>query len=305
MGTLKHLLDFQDLNRGWVEDLFETTRLMQEVLERPVKKVPALQGFTVATAFFEPSTRTKTSFELAARRLSADVVSFAVGGSSLSKGESYRDTLLTLEAMRIDAYVIRTSAPGLVHQATHWLSGSIINAGDGRRSHPSQALLDAFTLLEALGSLEGKKIAIVGDVLHSRVARSNAELLPMLGASVWAVGPATLMPETLAGATLTHNLNEALQDADAVMVLRVQNERMESGLLPSLREYIDGYQVTEERLSPARPKASVLHPGPMNRDIEIENAVADGSRSLIRRQVTVGMAVRMAILYHLLVGRAA
>ena len=191
---MRHLLDFQGWGRREVESLFETARLMQEVLARPVKKVPALQGFTVATVFFEPSTRTRVSFELAARRMSADVVSFSASSSSLEKGESYKDTLLTLEAMGVDAYIIRSDTAGVPHQATRWVKGKVVNAGDGRRAHPTQALLDAFTLLEALGSLEGKKIAIVGDILHSRVARSNAELLPLLGAEVWCAGPPTLRP---------------------------------------------------------------------------------------------------------------
>ncbi|MGQ9735715.1 MAG: aspartate carbamoyltransferase catalytic subunit [Thermaceae bacterium] len=300
---MKHLLDFQSWTQKEVEDLFETARLMQEVLSRPVKKVPALQGFTVATVFFEPSTRTRISFELAARRMSADVVSFSASLSSLEKGESYKDTLLTLEAMGVDAYIIRTDAAGLPHQATRWVKGVVVNAGDGRRAHPTQALLDAFTLLEALGGLEGKKIAIVGDILHSRVARSNAELLPLLGAEVWCAGPPTLLPEALPGARLTPHLEEALEEADAVMALRLQKERMDQGFLPSLPEYIALYQITEKRLRRAKPGAVLLHPGPMNRDVEVEGRLADSPRSLVRRQVQNGVAVRMAILYHLLVGR--
>lgn len=302
---MRHLLDFQGWSRREVENLFETARLMQEVLARPVKKVPALQGFTVATVFFEPSTRTRISFELAARRMSADVVSFSAPSSSLEKGESYKDTLLTLEAMGIDAYIIRSDAAGVPHQATRWVKGKVVNAGDGRRAHPTQALLDAFTLLEALGGLEGKKIAIVGDILHSRVARSNAELLPLLGAEVWCAGPPTLLPEALPGVRLTSRLEEALEEADAVMALRIQKERMEAGLLPSLPEYIALYQITEERLKRAKPHAVLLHPGPMNRDVEVEGRLADSERSLVQRQVQNGVAVRMAILYHLLVGREA
>ncbi|MGQ9510497.1 MAG: aspartate carbamoyltransferase catalytic subunit [Thermaceae bacterium] len=300
---MKHLLDFQGWTQKEVEDLFETARLMQEVLSRPVKKVPALQGFTVATVFFEPSTRTRISFELAARRMSADVVSFSASLSSLEKGESHKDTLLTLEAMGVDAYIIRTDAAGLPHQATRWVKGVVVNAGDGRRAHPTQALLDAFTLLEALGGLEGKKIAIVGDILHSRVARSNAELLPLLGAEVWCAGPPTLLPEALPGARLTPHLEEALEEADAVMALRLQKERMDQGFLPSLPEYIALYQITEKRLRRAKPGAVLLHPGPMNRDVEVEGRLADSPRSLVGRQVQNGVAVRMAILYHLLVGR--
>ncbi len=207
----KHLLDFQEWERAQLESLLETAQMMQEVLARPVKKVPALTGFTVATVFFEPSTRTRISFELAARRMSADVVSFTSSASSTAKGETYRDTLRTLDQMGIDAYILRTDAAGVPHQAHRWLQKPVINAGDGWRAHPTQALLDAFTLREKLGSLEGKKIAIVGDILHSRVARSNAELLPRLGAQVVACGPATLLPGKLPGASLTTKLREALE----------------------------------------------------------------------------------------------
>jgi aspartate carbamoyltransferase catalytic subunit len=299
----RHLLDFSDWNRGQVESILETAQMMQEVLARPVKKVPALTGFTVATVFFEPSTRTRLSFELAARRMSADVLSFATATSSTTKGETYRDTLRTLEQMGIDAYVIRVDAAGVCHQAYGWLHKPVINAGDGWRAHPTQALLDAFTLREKLGSLEGKKIAIVGDILHSRVARSNAELLPMLGAQVVACGPATLLPGSLPGATLTTSLKEALLEADAVMALRLQKERMDKGLLPSLPEYIAAYQITQERLAWARPLAPLLHPGPMNRDVELEGTLADSPQSLVERQVANGQAIRMAVLYHLLVGK--
>ncbi|AMA75777.1 aspartate carbamoyltransferase [Thermus parvatiensis] len=299
---MRHLLDFQGWTKAQVENTLDTARVMAEVLERPVKKVPALQGFTVATVFFEPSTRTRISFELAARRMSADVVSFAAQASSLQKGESYKDTLLTLEAMGIDAYIIRADSAGVPHQATRWVKGVVVNGGDGRRAHPTQALLDAYTLLEALGTLEGRKIAIVGDILHSRVARSNVELLPLLGAEVWVAGPPTLLPQSLPGARLTPHLDEALAEADAVMVLRLQKERMEAGLI-HLQDYIAHYQVTEARLKKAKPGAFLLHPGPMNRDIELEGTLADSERSLVNRQVRNGVAVRMAVLYHLLVGK--
>lgn len=301
----KHLLDFREWSRAQVESLLETAQMMQEVLARPVKKVPALTGFTVATVFFEPSTRTRISFELAARRMSADVVSFSGAVSSTTKGETYRDTLRTLDQMGIDAYILRTDAAGVPHQAHGWLHKPVINAGDGWRAHPTQALLDAFTLREKLESLEGKKIAIVGDILHSRVARSNAELLPMLGARVVACGPAMLLPGSLPGASLTTHLREALYEADAVMVLRLQKERMDKGLLPSLPEYIAAYQITRERLGWARPEAPLLHPGPMNRDVELEGTLADSSQSLVERQVANGQAVRMAVLYHVLVGKKA
>jgi aspartate carbamoyltransferase catalytic subunit len=301
-GGVRHLLDFEGWSRAELESVLDTARVMREVLERPVKKVPALQGFTVATVFFEPSTRTRTSFELAARRMSADVVSFAAQSSSLQKGESYKDTLLTLEAMGVDAYVIRADAAGVPHQATRWVKGVVVNGGDGQRAHPTQALLDAYTLLEALGSLEGKKIAIVGDILHSRVARSGAELFSLLGAEVWCAGPPSLLPQALPGARLTPSLEEALEEADAVMALRLQKERMEAGLV-NLEDYIARYQITERRLGLAKPQAPLLHPGPMNRDVELEGTLADSPRSLVNRQVQNGVAVRMAVLYHLLVGR--
>jgi aspartate carbamoyltransferase catalytic subunit len=299
---VRHLLDFEGWSRAELESVLDTARVMREVLERPVKKVPALQGFTVATVFFEPSTRTRTSFELAARRMSADVVSFAAQSSSLQKGESYKDTLLTLEAMGVDAYVIRADAAGVPHQATRWVKGVVVNGGDGQRAHPTQALLDAYTLLEALGSLEGKKIAIVGDILHSRVARSGAELFSLLGAEVWCAGPPSLLPQSLPRARLTPSPEEALEEADAVMVLRLQRERMETGLI-NLEDYIARYQITERRLGLAKPQAPLLHPGPMNRDVELEGTLADSPRSLVNRQVQNGVAVRMAVLYHLLVGR--
>ncbi len=300
---MRHLLDFE----GWTEDdvraIFETARAMKEVLARPIKTVPTLKGRTVATVFFEPSTRTKTSFELAAKRLSADVVSFSGQASSLKKGESYQDTLKTLAAYGVDAFVIRADAAGVPHQATRWVDAAILNAGDGWRAHPSQALLDAFTLEEAIGPLRGKKIAIVGDILHSRVARSNAELLAILGAEVWLAGPPPLLPRhPFFGARVTARLEEALRDADAVMALRIQKERISGGLLASEEDYRAGYQITEARLALAAPGAPLLHPGPMNRDVEIEGALADGPRSLVLAQVANGQAIRMAILYHLLVG---
>jgi len=236
--------------------------------------------------------------------MSADVVSFSGTTSSTVKGETYRDTLRTLDQMGIDAYILRTDAAGVPYQAHSWLHKPVINAGDGWRAHPTQALLDAFTLREKLGSLEGKKIAIVGDILHSRVARSNAELLPMLGATVVACGPAPLLPGSLPGAALTTSLREALYEADAVMVLRLQKERMEKGLLPSLPEYIAAYQVNRERLGWAKPGAPLLHPGPMNRDVELEGTLADSPQSLVERQVANGQAVRMAVLYHVLVGKS-
>ncbi|WP_019584997.1 aspartate carbamoyltransferase catalytic subunit [Deinococcus apachensis] len=302
----RHLLDFH----GWTPErltaLLDNADTMAQVLDRPVKKVPALQGLTVCTAFFENSTRTRVSFELAARRMSADVVSFAAGASSLSKGESLRDTMEVLTAYKVDAYVVRHPAAGAAHLAARYSGKPVINAGDGRRAHPTQALLDAYTVRQEFGSLEGKTVAIIGDVRHSRVARSNAELLPKLGAKVVLCGPATLLPADLAalpGATLTTDPHEAVRGAHAVMALRLQQERMSAGYLASLQEYADHYQVNEPLMREAESGAIVLHPGPMNRDLEISSDVADGPRSRIVAQVENGQAVRMSVLYHLLVGR--
>lgn len=302
---MKDLLDFSKLDRAQLEGMLETAVVMAGVLERPVKKVPALQGFTVCTAFFENSTRTRLSFELAARRMSADVVTFTAANSSTAKGESLKDTIETLEAMKIDAFIVRHGASGAAHQVSKWTSAKVVNAGDGRRAHPTQALLDAYTLKQQFKSLEGLEVAIVGDVRHSRVARSNAELLPKLGAKVRLCGPATLLPTELEapGVTVTTDIREALDGAHAVMALRLQLERMSAGYLPSLEEYRDTYQVSTQRMSGARPDAVVLHPGPMNRDLEIESVLADSGRSLVLQQVANGLPVRMAVLYHLLVGK--
>lgn len=301
----RHLLDYSGWERNEVESLLETADIMAEVLERPVKKVPALQGFTVCTAFFENSTRTRLSFELAARRMSADVVTFTSSTSSLAKGESLRDTILTLEALKVDLFVVRHAASGAVHRAAQWSSAAVVNAGDGRRAHPTQALLDAYTLRKHFGTLDGLEVAIVGDVRHSRVARSNAQLLPLLGAKVRLAGPATLLPRELEGpgVSVTTRLEEALEGAHAVMALRLQRERMDSGLLPSEAEYQATYQVNERRLELARPEAMVLHPGPMNRDVEVSGTLADSGRSLVLQQVANGLPTRMAVLYHLLVGK--
>ncbi|MEF2280242.1 aspartate carbamoyltransferase catalytic subunit [Deinococcus sp. YIM 134068] len=302
----RHLLDFQ----GWTPErltaLLDNADTMAQVLDRPVRKVPALQGLTVCTAFFENSTRTRISFELAARRMSADVVSFAAGASSLSKGESLRDTVEVLTAYKVDAYVVRHGVAGAAHLVARYSGKPVINAGDGRRAHPTQALLDAYTVRQEFGTLEGKTVAIVGDVRHSRVARSNAELLPKLGAKVVLCGPATLLPADLAalpGVTLTTDPQEAVRGAHAVMALRLQQERMDAGYLASLAEYADTYQVNERLMREAESGAIALHPGPMNRDLEISSDTADGPRSRIVRQVENGQAVRMSVLYHLLVGR--
>lgn len=302
----RSLLDFQGYSAEKIAAMLDTADVMREVLDRPVKRVPALQGVTLCLAFFENSTRTRVSFELAARRMSADVVNFAAGASSLNKGESLRDTLEVLTAYKVDAYVVRHPVSGGAHLVARYSGKSVVNAGDGRRAHPTQALLDAYTLRREFGYLAGKKVAIIGDVRHSRVARSNAELLPLLGAEVTLCGPATLLPRELAGKpglTLTTDPAEAVRGAHAVMALRLQQERMAGGYLGSLQDYARSYQLNENLLSLADDSAVVLHPGPMNREVEISSEVADGPRSRILAQVENGQAVRMSVLYHLLVGR--
>jgi aspartate carbamoyltransferase catalytic subunit len=304
----KHLLDLADWSAAQVHALFDTTDVMAQVMTRTIKKVPALQGFTVGTLFFENSTRTRLSFERAARAQSADVISFAAGASSLSKGESLKDTLRTIDAMQADLYVVRHPASGAPHQLTRWTDARVVNAGDGRRAHPTQALLDAYTFktrFPGFAGWDGVKLAIVGDVAHSRVARSNVELWTKLGAHVTLCGPRTLLPDELgerAGVTLTHRLADAVEGAHAVMALRLQRERMAGPLLPSLAEYRARYQVSRAALALAHPDALVMHPGPMNRDVEIEGPLADDPRSVIEAQVANGVPVRMAVLYTLLVG---
>ncbi len=304
----RHLLDLGGWSRTEVSALFDTSDVMAQVMQRTIKKVPALQGFTVGTLFFEDSTRTRLSFERAARAQSADVIGFAAGGSSLSKGESLKDTLLTIDAMQADLYVVRHHAAGAAHQIARWTDALVVNAGDGRRAHPTQALLDAYTFRQHFpdfDGFEGKRLSIVGDVEHSRVARSNIALWTLLGAEVALCGPRTLLPAPLGerpGLTLTHRVEEALEGAHAVMALRLQTERMAKGLLPSLAEYRQRYQVTTERMRLAHPDALVMHPGPMNRDVELEGVLADSPRSVIEQQVANGVPVRMAVLYTLLVG---
>jgi len=304
----RHLLDLADWSVAAIAALFDTTDVMAQVMTRTIKKVPALQGFTIGTLFFENSTRTRLSFERAARAQSADVISFAAGGSSVSKGESLKDTLRTIDAMKADLYVVRHAAAGAAHQLRGWTDAAIVNAGDGRRAHPTQALLDAYTFktrFPGFAGFAGVKLAIVGDVVHSRVARSNVELWTKLGAQVTLCGPRTLLPDELGatpGVALTHRLEEAVEGAHAVMALRLQHERMEGPLLPSLAEYRQRYQVTRAALRLAHPDALVMHPGPMNRDVEIEGVLADDPKSVIEAQVANGVPVRMAVLYTLLVG---
>ena len=300
----KHLLDLQDVSREEIGLVLDTARSFKEVSERDVKKVPALRGKTVALLFAEPSTRTRLSFELAAKRLSADTLTIQGSSSSLTKGESLLDTALNIQAMNVDLVVVRHQASGAPQVLAQGTKMSVVNAGDGWRSHPTQALLDMFTMREKLGHIEGIKVAIVGDILHSRVARSNIAGLIMMGARVTVCGPSTLLPMGIEamGVEATTDIDAALKDADVVMALRMQKERQQDSYLPSITEYVREFCITPERLRKARPGALVMHPGPTNRGIEIAAEVADGPQSVILEQVTNGIAVRMAVLY-LLLGR--
>ncbi|HEX9682351.1 MAG TPA: aspartate carbamoyltransferase catalytic subunit [Acidimicrobiales bacterium] len=298
----RHLLTIDDLGVDGLHQVLDLTDRFVEVSQRPIPKVPALRGKTVATLFFEDSTRTRVSFETAARRLSADTMAFAPRGSSLSKGESLRDTALTLGAMGPDCVVVRHSAAGAAHQLARWVDAAVINAGDGWHAHPTQALLDAYTIRQALGSLAGARITIVGDIKHSRVARSNIAAFGALGARVTVVGPPTLMPPAIDtwNVDVSHDLDTALATSDVVYLLRVQQERQAEALLPSLREYSDRWGLTEARAARLPPGAVIMHPGPMNRGVEIADSVADSVASLVTRQVANGVAVRMAVLFLLL-----
>ena len=306
----RHLLSAADLDRDDALLVLDTAAELASLTDRAVKKLPTLRGRTVVNLFFEDSTRTRISFEAAAKRLSADVINFSAKGSSVSKGESLKDTALTLEAMGADAVVIRHGASGAPHRLANsgWIGGSVVNAGDGTHEHPTQALLDAFTMRRHLaggsGDLEGRRVTIVGDVLHSRVARSNVLLLATLGAEVTLVGPPTLLPvgvETWPCAT-SYELDPALGNADAVMMLRVQRERMNAAFFPSAREYSRRYGLDGRRMALLPDHAIVMHPGPMNRGMEIAAEVADAPRSVIVEQVSNGVSVRMAVLYLLLGG---
>ena len=304
----RHLLDVDVLTEPDLELVMRTTDAMREVLTRPIAKVPALRGKQVTILFYEASTRTRVSFEVAAKNLSADVVNIAAATSSVSKGESLVDTVRTVEALGAQMLVMRHSVSGAPYLAAEIFGGSVLNGGDGWHAHPTQALLDLYTMRERLpgGSLEGRKVVILGDVLHSRVARSNVWTLTAAGADLWLCGPATLLRGFEAWASrgaagrrfhVTASVDEALRDADVVMALRIQRERMASGLLPSLREYAARYGLTRERLAKAHPDALVMHPGPMNEGVEIAPDVAAGPHSVITDQVTNGVAVRMALLY--------
>jgi aspartate carbamoyltransferase catalytic subunit len=298
LGT-RHLLSIDDINDAEITLVLDTAVAMKEVGSRSIKKVPALRGRTVVNLFFEPSTRTRLSFELAEKRLSADTMGMTTAGSSVVKGETLIDTAKTLEAMSPDMIVVRHASSGAAHLLSRVCRSSIINAGDGTHEHPTQALLDAFTIREHKGRLAGLRVAIVGDLLHSRVLRSNALLLTKMGASVVACGPATLIPKGLdrLGVESTAVMDEACDGADVVMMLRVQHERMHGLFLPSVREYFSLFGLTAERMKRAKSDAIVMHPGPMNRGVEIASDVADGSQSVILDQVSNGVAVRMAVLY--------
>jgi aspartate carbamoyltransferase catalytic subunit len=295
----RHLLGISELDPGEIDLVMQTSHAMKEVALRPIKKVPTLRGRTVINLFFEPSTRTRMSFELAEKRLSADTLGMTTSGSSVVKGETLWDTARTLEAMSPDMIVMRHASSGAAHHLAKITRGSIINAGDGMHEHPTQALLDAFTITERKGRLAGLTVAIVGDLVHSRVFRSNALLLTRMGATVRACGPATLMPPALdrLGVQVTTSLDEAVEGADVVMMLRVQYERMQGLYLPSVREYFSLFGLTPARLERAAPDVIVMHPGPMNRGVEIDSEVADGPWSVILDQVANGVAVRMAVLY--------
>lgn len=306
IGTRKDLLGIEDLSSEEIVSILDTARTFREVLDRPIPKVPSLRGLTAANLFFESSTRTRLSFELAEKRLSADTVNFQTSGSSVSKGESLKDTARNIEAMGIHLVVIRHSASGAPHYLARNLEAGVINAGDGTHEHPTQGLLDLFTIRERRGKIAGLRVAIIGDVTHSRVARSNIWGLTKLGASVTIAGPATMIPMEVErfGVRVARSVEEAIEGADVVNILRIQLERQRGTLYSSLREYARVYGVTSKRLERAKPDVMVMHPGPMNRGIEIAQDVADGKHSVILEQVTNGVAVRMAVLY-LLAGHKA
>jgi aspartate carbamoyltransferase catalytic subunit len=309
---MKHLLSIADLNKSEAISILDTATELARVSDGAVKKLPTLRGRTIVNLFAEDSTRTRISFEAAAKRLSADVINFSAKGSSLSKGESLKDTAMTLQAMGADAVVIRHPASGAAQRLadSEWMSGSVVNAGDGTHEHPSQALLDAFTIRKHLGmggsDLAGLSIAIVGDILHSRVARSNVLLLSMLGAKVTLVAPPTLLPVGIENwpATVSYDFDAVIPHVDVVMMLRVQQERMSDLFFPNAREYSRYFGLNGERMASMKSGAIVMHPGPMNRGLEISAEVADSARSVITEQVTNGVSVRMAILYVLLAGGA-
>ncbi len=301
----RHLLGIEPLDPADIEKILDTAESMREILDRPIKKVPTLRGKTVINLFYEASTRTRSSFEVAERVLSADSLSIATATSSVTKGETLLDTAWNLEAMKPDMIIIRHASSGAPHFLAQHCRPAIVNAGDGAHEHPTQALLDALTLRQRKGRIAGLRIAIVGDLLHSRVARSNLWLLTKLGAEVILCGPPTLVPPGIESlAPVTHRIDEACEGADAIMMLRVQRERMSGGYYPSSREYHQRFGLTEARVRRAKKDVIILHPGPMNRGVEIATEVADGPYSVILDQVTNGVAIRMAVLYLLLGGQS-
>ena len=305
MLTTKHLLGIKNLTIDDIELIFSTADNFKDVINRPIKKVPSLRDVTIANLFFENSTRTRLSFELAERRLSADVVNFSASSSSVSKGETLIDTVNNILAMKVDIVVMRHPHAGAAEFLSRNVSASIVNAGDGAHEHPTQALLDAFSIRETCGTVKGKKVAIIGDILHSRVALSNIFCLQKLGAEIMVCGPATLIPKYISslGVRVEHNLKKALEWCDVANMLRIQLERQEIHYFPSLREYIMQYGLTKEILDSLSKKIVVMHPGPVNRGVEITSDVADSGQSIILQQVENGVAIRMAVLY-LLAGRA-
>lgn len=300
--TKHHLLDLQDLSLDEIALVMETAKSFKEVSARDVKKVPALRGKTVVMLFFEPSTRTRASFDLAAKRLSADTINIAASSSSLSKGETILDTARNIEAMNVDAIIVRHKTSGIPDVLAGHLKAAIINAGDGCRAHPTQALLDIFTIQERLGSIKGLNVGIVGDILHSRVARSNIRGLTKLGANVTVCGPSTLMPFGIErmGVDVSYDVDAVIKKSDVLMVLRLQKERQQENFLPSIREYARTFGINKERLRGAKKDILIMHPGPINRGVELAADVADGEHSVILEQVTNGVAIRMAVLYLLL-----
>ncbi|MBP8976649.1 MAG: aspartate carbamoyltransferase catalytic subunit [Bacteroidetes bacterium] len=295
----RHLLGLEGMSKEDITLILDTAESFREVLERPIKKVPPLQGKTIVNLFFENSTRTRISFELAERRLSADVVSFSSGGSSISKGETLKDTARNIEAMKIDMVVVRHSSAGVPHFLSRVVQANVINAGDGLHEHPTQALLDMMTLRQKYQSLEGLRVCIVGDILHSRVACSNIFGLRTMGAEVSVCGPATLIPRYIEqlGVRVYHRLEDVIPNIDVLNVLRIQLERQKSGLFPSLREYHRYFGVTKEKVDKASHPITIMHPGPINRDVELSADLADGPHSVILEQVTNGVAIRMSVLY--------
>lgn len=295
----KDLLGIEPLTAEEITYILDAARAFKQVGERTVKKVPSLRGKTQINLFIEPSTRTRTSFELAATRLSADVINIATSASSLVKGETLKDTARNLEAMNADIIVIRHSAAGAPHFLAARLKASVINAGDGAHEHPTQALLDAFTIREKFGRLSGLNVTILGDVLYSRVARSNIWLLTKMGAKITLAGPSTLVPRVFEqfGCRVTHDIEEAIRDADVINLLRIQHERQRKTMFPGIGEYAALFGLNQERFARAKPTALIMHPGPINRGVEVDSEIADGARSVILQQVTNGLAVRMAVLF--------